>query len=160
VNHKSESTDPGVDPLGNPSVAARAGIGGASAVDVERLGEEWQQNALEDPFGVILTDPTRARRRWTEAEFFATGEVEWPRIAALLNKVGASPDPGGSYVDFGCGVGRMSRQLSRIFRTGVGIDVSEQMVATARRFNANIEFVCEPGPKPGVHCRRVDRLRV
>jgi trans-aconitate methyltransferase len=119
------------------------------ASDVGKLAEQWERNALEDPFGVILSDPTRTGRRWSEAEFFATGDLEWSRIAVLLDNVGAKPDPGGSYVDFGCGVGRMTRQLSRVFRTGVGIDVSEQMVLAARRFNPELEFVVNCTPDLG-----------
>lgn len=134
------------DPTAQLTVAVPAGTSGGLAGDAGRLGEQWERNALEDPLWVILTDPTRAGRRWTEAEFFATGELEWPRIAALLDSVGATPDPRGSYVDFGCGVGRISRQLSRVFRTGVGIDVSEQMVTVARRFNADLEFVVNRAP--------------
>lgn len=43
----------------------------------------------------------------------------------------------------------MSRQLAAVFRTGVGIDVSKQMIATARLLNADLEFVVNQGPDLG-----------
>lgn len=129
-----------VDPADPPVVADPAASSGRLSGDAGRLGDQWERNAVEDPFWVILADPTRTDRRWTEAEFFATGETEWPRVAALLDSVGATPDPRGSFLDFGCGAGRMTRQLGRVFRTGVGIDVSDEMVATARRLNPDLEF--------------------
>jgi SAM-dependent methyltransferase len=111
-----------------------------------RLGDQWERNAGEDPFWVILADPARTDRRWTEADFFATGETEWRRVAALLESVDAMPDPGGSFVDFGCGAGRMTRQFGRLFRTGVGIDVSDEMVAMARRLNPGLKFTVNRNP--------------
>jgi trans-aconitate methyltransferase len=123
-----------------------AGPGGKLTQEAGRLGDQWERNAGEDPFWVILADPTRTDRRWTEAEFFATGEVEWPRVATLLDSVGATPDALGNFVDFGCGAGRMTRQLGLAFRTGVGIDVSEQMVEAARHFNPDLEFAVNRAP--------------
>ncbi len=114
--------------------------------DTDGLAAQWERNAAEDQFWVILSDPTRAGRRWTEAAFFATGELEWRRVAAVLDRADATPNPRGSFVDFGCGVGRITRQLSRVFQTGVGVDVSERMVAAARRFNPDVEFVVNRAP--------------
>lgn len=129
-----------VEPADRPLIADPADVGAPMTGDAGRLGDQWERNAVEDPFWVILADPTRTERRWTEVEFFATGETEWPRVAALVDSVGATPDPQGNFVDFGCGAGRMTRQLARVFRTGVGVDVSDEMVATARRWNPDLEF--------------------
>jgi SAM-dependent methyltransferase len=41
-------------------------------------------------------------------------------------------------LDFGCGAGRLSRALSRHFERCLGVDISEQMVRTARELNEDV----------------------
>jgi ubiquinone/menaquinone biosynthesis C-methylase UbiE len=50
----------------------------------------------------------------------------------------------GKMLDFGCGVGRMTRAFSAYFQGCVGVDVSEKMVGLARTYNReipNCEFI-------------------
>ena len=50
----------------------------------------------------------------------------------------------GKLLDFGCGVGRMTRAFSNFFASCVGIDVSENMVNLARKYNheqSRCEFI-------------------
>jgi SAM-dependent methyltransferase len=108
--------------------------------------EQWDANAEADAFWAILTDPARTSGRWTERDFFETGEVEWRSVRKLLLDLGALPRFAGTYLDFGCGVGRITRQLAAEFSDGVGVDVSERMVAIARGFNPRIRFEVNPGP--------------
>ncbi len=42
----------------------------------------------------------------------------------------------GKLLDFGCGVGRMTRAFSNFFESCTGIDVSENTVNLAREYNA------------------------
>jgi SAM-dependent methyltransferase len=102
--------------------------------------DQWEANAESDAFWAILTDPNRTGRRWTEGEFFATGEVEWRIVRKMLDEVDALPNFEGRYLDFGCGVGRMSRQLRADFTDGLGLDISERMVALARDLNPGLRF--------------------
>ncbi len=41
-------------------------------------------------------------------------------------------------MDFGCGVGRMTRAFARHFKECIGVDISEQMIANAKELNALI----------------------
>jgi trans-aconitate methyltransferase len=116
------------------------------ADDVHRLADQWERNAVEDPLWVILSDPRRGGRRWSVDEFFATGDVEWRRVRELLGRVGAAPNLDGRFIDFGCGVGRITRQLAQDFRSGIGIDVSETMIRTARGLNPELDFVVNRAP--------------
>jgi SAM-dependent methyltransferase len=106
---------------------------------------QWERNATLDPLWAILTDPAHASNRWTEDEFFETGVVEWQRVSDALRDAGAIPDFEGTFVDFGCGVGRVTRQLQRAFRTGVGVDASPTMVALAEQLNPGGRFLVPEG---------------
>lgn len=114
--------------------------------DLTVLAEEWERNAEDDAFWAILSDPSRSGRQWTEADFFETGREEWARVTALLDDLEAWPPERGRFVDFGCGLGRVSRELGRFFRSGIGVDISEQMIRGAKRFNPDIEFLVNRNP--------------
>lgn len=95
----------------------------------------WESAGERNPFGVILTGADRAPRDWNVAEFFETGVRDVNRLMAELE--GIAPQLlRRSALDFGCGVGRITRALSSHFNTALGIDVARSMVAAARRLNA------------------------
>jgi SAM-dependent methyltransferase len=116
----------------------------------DRPAEQWERNATEDPFWAILTDPRRSDRAWSDADFFATGELEWRLVQAFMKEQGLTPDLSGAFLDFGCGVGRVSRQLGASFAGGLGVDVSKEMVAVARRLNPDVEFVANEAADLGI----------
>jgi len=96
-----------------------------------------------DPLWAILSDPEKKFGRWDPQEFFLDGEREAKRVARMCEANGVNVSYG-KMLDFGCGVGRMTRAFSQYFRSCVGIDVSEKMVELARKYNANrphCEFV-------------------
>ncbi len=45
-------------------------------------------------------------------------------------------------VDFGCGVGRLSHAFKEHFDHVIGVDVSQRMIAQARRRHIDIQFLC------------------
>ena len=95
--------------------------------------------------GAVCSLPER-RGSWSTAEFLATGEAEIAGILGGLQQHGLLP-PMGRAMDFGCGLGRLSRALSNRFTEVVGVDLSEQMVAQARASNndvPNCDFVVNP----------------
>ena len=76
-------------------------------------------------------------------EFFATGRADVAGMLAGLAGEGLAPPPGEA-LDFGCGLGRLSRALAAHFEMVTGVDVSDRMVAQARNANEgvhNLEFV-------------------
>ncbi|MFL5679344.1 MAG: class I SAM-dependent methyltransferase [Chloroflexota bacterium] len=110
------------------------------------LVDQWDANAREDPLWVILVDPARAENRWTEAEFFATGVEEWARVSAWLADVGAAPKSDSRFVDFGCGVGRVTREMRAHLGEGRGVDISSEMVTQARRSDPDGTYVVNTAP--------------
>jgi ubiquinone/menaquinone biosynthesis C-methylase UbiE len=108
----------------------------------------WNVLAKLDPLWTILSDPKKKFGKWEPAEFFATGKLEAERVLAMCdsNNVKISY---GSLLDFGCGVGRMTRGFSGFFQSCTGIDVSENMVNLARNYNSDRSqcgFVASQGP--------------
>jgi SAM-dependent methyltransferase len=109
----------------------------------ERLRETWVALGDEDPFWAILSDPRKRGGRWDVAEFFAAGEAEIAALDATCVAL-ALPQARRSALDFGCGVGRLSRALAARYASVVGVDISTSMIAHARRLNAdreNLQFV-------------------
>ena len=64
--------------------------------------------------------------------FEASGEGDVATLLAMLARHGLSPERLPHLVDFGCGVGRMTRPLARVFRHVTGCDVSAPHLALAR----------------------------
>jgi SAM-dependent methyltransferase len=101
-----------------------------------------------DPMWAVVSDPERRFGRWDPQEFFATGEAE---VAALLEH-GRSlgvPAHHGDALEFGCGVGRVTRALAKRYDRTVGIDISTEMLDRARDLNdgdRSIEFVHNAEP--------------
>ena len=107
----------------------------------------WDALAELDPLWTILSDPEKKFGKWDSGEFFTTGEREAERVLAMC-KSHALNVPTGKLLDFGCGVGRMTRAFSKFFASCVGIDVSENMVTLAKRFNTDrpqCEFIVSDG---------------
>jgi SAM-dependent methyltransferase len=97
----------------------------------------------------VLTDRRRKGGRWEPAEFFATGAAEVQSFLGRAAELGL-PESRGRALDFGCGVGRLTRALSAHFDEVVGVDVSEGMVRRARELNGdrpNLEFVVNAEPR-------------
>jgi trans-aconitate methyltransferase len=113
---------------------------------------DWDDLALVDPFWAVLAADDKRGGGWEPTEFFATGEADVEEMLATAAQLGR-PTRHERALDFGCGVGRLTRALARRFDEAVGIDVSERMLEHARRLNAdtpNVTFASsdEPPPEP------------
>jgi SAM-dependent methyltransferase len=103
---------------------------------VERLSREWDELADADALWAILSNDPERRGRWDVADFFATGEREVDEVLGRADGL-RRPRRHEAALDFGCGVGRLTRALADRFERVVGVDVSPEMVARARALNAN-----------------------
>lgn len=104
---------------------------------LNRCREEWQRNAEADPLWAILCNEGRERGRWSEREFFETGRDEVDRVFGYMAAHGIGPAHPGRFLDFGCGVGRLSRALISRFASGVGLDIAPRMIELAAAYNAS-----------------------
>jgi ubiquinone/menaquinone biosynthesis C-methylase UbiE len=100
----------------------------------QRLGRYWKNLAIGDRFGAILTDAHGGYPDWRTEEFFETGKHDAARFLADLERI--APTAGrGRLLDFGCGVGRVTRALAEHFESVVGMDIAPAMIAQARALN-------------------------
>jgi SAM-dependent methyltransferase len=101
---------------------------------LERHRQDWEELAAVDPLWAILAAPEARGGRWQLDEFFASGEVEIAQVLELAKGLGF-PKQHEQALDFGCGVGRLTRALAGHFREAVGVDISAEMIRLARELN-------------------------
>jgi SAM-dependent methyltransferase len=95
---------------------------------------EWDELAGRDPLWAVLSCVEPGA--WDVAAFFESGGTEVCALLDGLEREGLAPALGVA-LDFGCGVGRLTRALATRFDAAVGVDISSQMVEQAHRLNAN-----------------------
>src|SRR6185295_16254309 len=102
----------------------------------DRVRRTWNYLGASDPLFAILSEPQKRGNRWELESFFATGQNE---IDAVLRAVADRfPDvPHQRALDFGCGVGRLTRALANHFERVIGIDVAASMISRSRELNAD-----------------------
>ncbi|MBU6472329.1 MAG: methyltransferase domain-containing protein [Alphaproteobacteria bacterium] len=105
-------------------------------VSLHNSAQEWERNAQADALWAVLSDSTRTSQAWRADEFFATGKTEARIVVDHLDQLGIRPDAYGQFLDFGCGVGRVTRALMAYFSSGIGLDVSATMIEQAKSYSA------------------------
>ncbi len=97
---------------------------------------DWEALGRSDPLWAVWTHPDRREGGWAghEEEFFDTGAGEVAKILAAGTGHGV-PSGRARALDFGCGVGRLSRALREHFDQVLGLDLSGPMVERARELN-------------------------
>jgi SAM-dependent methyltransferase len=98
---------------------------------------DWDEIARLDPLWAILSDPAKRHGGWDMEEFLATGQRE---IGAVLEtaKRWDLPVRRQRALDFGCGVGRLTRAMSSEFAVARGVDISGEMISLALAINADV----------------------
>ncbi len=110
---------------------------------MNRWIRQWDRLGAIDPYWAVLTDPNKKGGLWSHDEFFATGEFEISNLFNDLQKLGITFNTS-TALDFGCGVGRLSRALSSRFIEVIGVDISSSMLKEATATNEhlpNIKFL-------------------
>jgi SAM-dependent methyltransferase len=115
---------------------------------MERFARDWDILGERNPYGGILTGESGTLSDWDADAFFATGRADVDRFIDALPRFAVGVQRR-SALDFGCGIGRISRSMAAHFRSVVGVDVAPAMIARARVLNAqirNCEFVVNREP--------------
>ncbi len=110
--------------------------GRSHLADLQAVAETWEALARSDPLWAILSEPNKRGRHWDCDAFFGNGEQQVKELLARAEASGALIELG-SALDFGCGVGRLSRALASRFDKVIGIDISETMIKIARELNTD-----------------------
>src|SRR5271166_1926207 len=96
-----------------------------------------------DAIESILSDFSRQFGSGHLEEFFASAADEMGELKQLVARVGFA-EPFDAALDFGCGLGRLTRAMKSFCREVVGVDISEEMVRQAQLLNPNCQFVHNP----------------
>ncbi|MEZ6140293.1 MAG: class I SAM-dependent methyltransferase [Zavarzinella sp.] len=105
---------------------------------------DWETLATIDPFWAVLSLPEMRGNRWEPERFFLSGTHTIDHIAHVMAVNSNVILAGDRMLDFGCGLGRLTRPFSHRYRECVGVDISEEMLKKARELNAdfsNLQFV-------------------
>lgn len=100
----------------------------------------WKKIGQEDPYYGVSTWEGLRRENMNDQvlkEFLLSGDREWAQVLGIIRRhldVNFAPQRG---LDFGCGVGRLTIPMARVCRQVVGADISEAMLAEARKNCAN-----------------------
>lgn len=113
---------------------------------IKQIMSSWDKLAEEDPLWAILTQDDRAGGAWKEDEFFATGVADVTAVLHRLEQLQETPAFTRA-LDFGCGVGRLTRALALRFAAADGVDISRVMIeraASLRPVPSNLRFLHNP----------------
>jgi SAM-dependent methyltransferase len=102
----------------------------------------WNDRAREDAF--YFVDTRQPYKASDPGRFWEAEEL----VDYLLGGLGVSVGADDAVVEIGCGLGRITRVLAARARRVVALDVSDEMLAQARRHNPdlpNVEWVLGDG---------------
>jgi ubiquinone/menaquinone biosynthesis C-methylase UbiE len=111
---------------------------GESTLRVMR--EDWNKRALENAEHYVQN----AHEKWDEREFFRSGEINVANeiMPEMHSICGGSRSPRDlNVLEIGCGVGRMTKFVARIFGHVTAVDVSSEMIAKAKVNLASLDNV-------------------
>lgn len=104
-----------------------------------KMRAEWDSRAAEN----ALYYTNNAATDWNIEEYFASGEANVrEQIGTDLANICQGSDPAKMrMLEIGCGAGRMTRALARVFGEVHGVDVSGEMLRLAARHLAGFDNV-------------------
>lgn len=109
----------------------------AGRMTLESHRRDWQDLAELDPRWAILSAADKQHGGWDLDEFLDTGRREIGALMEHVERLGL-PHQRRRALDFGCGIGRLTRALAAHFEEAVGVDIAEGMVEQARTTNADV----------------------
>jgi len=106
--------------------------------DWQESGQQaWDRLASNDAYWAVLTDRTKNDRDLRS--FFVSGQRDIVKIKEFMLRAGID-FPVGHALDYGCGVGRLSRALHESFDSVTGVDVSKSMLTKARELHPDDQY--------------------
>jgi SAM-dependent methyltransferase len=101
---------------------------------LDHVEKTWKKLGEQKPYWSVLTFPDfendqfEANRR----KFYETGRADMGRFQVWASRNGVSLNPAGSCLEYGCGVGRVTRWLATVFGEVIACDVSAPHLELAR----------------------------
>jgi SAM-dependent methyltransferase len=109
------------------------------SAQLDKMQREWDERARENARFYVDT----ARQNWTDEEFFRSGEgtVAEEILTDMINICQGKDPKQMRVLEIGCGAGRVTRALARVFGEVYGVDISGEMVRQARAAMADLPHV-------------------
>jgi ubiquinone/menaquinone biosynthesis C-methylase UbiE len=107
---------------------------------LKKMRSDWNDRAKENAQYYVQNE----KKKWDQRDFFRSGEINVANevMTDMVAICGGQRSPLDlSMLEIGCGVGRMTRMLARIFGHVTGVDISEEMVRQARENTADLKNV-------------------
>ncbi|MGI8730947.1 MAG: class I SAM-dependent methyltransferase, partial [Solirubrobacteraceae bacterium] len=101
---------------------------------------DWEELATLDPLWAIASRPDKRFGGWEHDEFFATGQRDLDAMLAPARERGLCAEQDAA-LDFGCGVGRMTRAMAACYGHVVGVDIAPTMIERAEQLNGDLDEV-------------------
>ena len=100
----------------------------------DHVRQSWSALGAEDPHFSVMTNPVYRRQNMSpkvEEDFYKTGLLDTNVFLKLCERNDVTPKVAGTVVELGCGVGRITEHLSKVFRNYIGVDISAPHLALA-----------------------------
>lgn len=108
-----------------------------------RMKKDWDERAKQNAKHYIMTE----KPEWSLDDFFASGEAHIQQfVDPFLKRYGITKP--GHVLELGCGIGRLTKSLSKRFEHVDAVDVSLEMIKEAKRLLGsigNIRFLVNNG---------------
>ncbi len=107
---------------------------------LKKMRLDWDNRAKENAQHYVQNE----KSEWDRRDFFRSGEINVANevMTDMVAICGGQRSPLDlRMLEIGCGVGRMTRMLSRIFGHVTGVDISEEMIRQARENTADLPNV-------------------
>src|SRR3954454_10001124 len=100
-----------------------------TTLELEKMGCECNTRARENARYYVAT----GNEQWSDEEYFRSGEINVEHeILTDMGNVCQGMDPKQMRVlEIGCGTGRITRALSKVFGEVYGVDISGEMIRQA-----------------------------
>ena len=107
---------------------------------IEKMRRDWDRRAVENHRYYIVN----SRTDWSDEEFWKSGETSVSQyVLTDMGNVCQGRRPTDMRVlDFGCGAGRVTRALAKVFGEVHGVDISGEMVGLARHTSKSLPLLC------------------
>lgn len=130
-----------------PEIIGRSHVAAKNKIEIEvpsyklarlfdHIQKVWSRLGDDEPHYSVLSSPKfkSINLGTSERDFYESGSAEVDGVLRRLQDLGISPDRSGRAMEFGCGVGRVTRFLANVFDALTAYDISRPHLAYARRY--------------------------